>query len=249
MTHLEGIDISHWQARTPPLTDAIEFVFARATYGLFPDTKWTTHAANVRRAGKVLGAYAFGRYGSGKAQANALLNVVGSLQLVALDFEPDRDNPHMTPGQAREFIRTVQSSGRKCGLYASDSGFPYLGQDWNWVAKWGTVPPTRPWAFWQYRGTPLDRDRFKGTLDQLHALAGYPVAWEVDIAAGTRFATFEVSGDLITATHYATTPGGVHAPCSAPNVCHYRSGAKRSLVKITSGPRKGDYVSRKWAHQ
>lgn len=73
--------------------------------------------------------------------------------------------------------------------------------------------------------------------------------WEVDIAPDTTFATFDVAGELITGVHFPTTPGGVHAPCSAPKVYHYQSGVKRSLVRITSGPRAGDYVNRKWAHQ
>src|ERR1019366_6297080 len=41
-----------------------------------------------------------------------------------------------------------------------------------WVAVWGSVPPTRHWNFWQYQGVGIDRDRFNGTLADLHALAG-----------------------------------------------------------------------------
>jgi hypothetical protein len=171
---IEGIDISHWQAQTPPLGTSLGFVFARATYGTYPDDRYAQHAANVRAAGKVLGAYHFGRYGDPASQARAFLATIGDVRLVALDFEKDGTNRHMTPDQARLFIRSVQATGRTVGLYASDSGFPSLGQNWNWVANWSDRP-SRPWAFWQYEvsGTPrIDRDRFDGTMEQLRALAG-----------------------------------------------------------------------------
>lgn len=187
---VEGIDISKWQVATPPLGTSLEFVFVRATYGLDPDARFAKHANDVREAGKILGAYHFGRNGDGAAQARAFLNVIGpSVRLVALDFEKDGDNPKMAPGQARAFIRTVQATGRTCGLYASESGFPNdLGQDWRWVAKWGRDEPHGRWAFWQYasgshHASGVDRDRFSGTMEQLERLAGVPDpswTWERD---------------------------------------------------------------------
>jgi hypothetical protein len=54
----------------------------------------------------------------------------------------------------------------------SESGFESLGQHYNWVAKWGSVPPSGQWLFWQWQGAPLDRNYFNGTMDDLRAFIG-----------------------------------------------------------------------------
>ena len=59
MTALRGIDVSQWQPKTPDLS-GLAFAFARATYGTGTDPVYATHAANFRKAGIVVGAYAFG---------------------------------------------------------------------------------------------------------------------------------------------------------------------------------------------
>jgi hypothetical protein len=128
---------------------------------------YATHSANFRKAGLIAGAYAFGTFGDGPAQALALLDTARGADLLALDLETEAGKPRMTDDQARAFIAAVHGVGRKVGLYHSDSGYPFLGQDWDWVAKWGTEAPRRHWSFWQWQGTPLDRDRFNGTLDEL----------------------------------------------------------------------------------
>lgn len=169
---LPGIDISVWQEKTPSLT-GLGFAFARATFGTSTDTRYSQHVAAFRAAGLVVGAYAFGTGAySGAEQARVLLLAARDADLLALDLERNVAGSSMTEAQARDFIATVHAAGRTIGLYHSDSGFPDVGQDWNWVAKWGTAPPARPYAFWQWQGSPLDRDWFNGTPLQLSALSG-----------------------------------------------------------------------------
>jgi hypothetical protein len=208
---IEGIDISRWQTTTPDLTGRA-FVFARATYGTSPDGRYAMHAANVRAAGRVLGAYAFGRNLSAADQVAAFLATAPDADLYALDLEKDGDHPRMTSAQARDFIAAVQATGRRIGLYMSESAFVDLGQDWDWVANWSREP-ARHWDFWQYRGSPLDLDRFDGTLADLRALGQettmtYPVPKVPslgDVAKGVRLYvdmalvpnSDPVSGDVI----------------------------------------------------
>jgi lysozyme len=174
---LEGIDVSRWQATTPSLAGR-EFAFVRATYGTYPDGRYEQHAANVRKAGKVLGAYAFGRNMSVAAQVTAFLATAGEADLFALDLEKDGSSARMTDAQARAFIAGVQATGRRVGLYHSESGFPELGQDFDWVANWSREP-ARHWDIWQYTSDGhiagydgrLDLNRFNGTLADLRELA------------------------------------------------------------------------------
>ena len=172
---LEGIDVSRWQSSTPNLT-GLSFLFARATYGAVHDPLYQTHIANARKAGCLVGAYHFG-VGDVPVpdQVSAFLAAAGSVDFYVLDLESNGRHASMTNAQATAFIAAVKAKGRKIGLYHSASGYPSLGQDYRWVASWTMTPPARPWAFWQYRGSPLDLDRFAGTLNDLRTLAGKPI--------------------------------------------------------------------------
>lgn len=171
MTRAAGIDVSHWQTSTPDLT-GLDFLIARVAYGTSLDTKYGLHIANARQAGLVCGAYLFGRYGDGAAQADVMLEHAGDVELFVLDLESDGGNPSMTDSQAKAFMSRIRSAGHPCGLYHSLSGFPNLGQDWNWVAYWGAGAPVMPWAIWQWQGSPLDRNYFNGTREALYEFAG-----------------------------------------------------------------------------
>lgn len=174
---LQGIDISAHQTTTPSLV-GVSFVGCRAVYGAALDAMYDTHAANVLAADKVLLAYAFGvseaEYDwSAADQAEAFLaSVAGSTSLLALDLEAESGLTPMSAVEATTFIAAIHGAGHRIGLYHSDSGFPLLGQDWNWVAKWGTTPPVRTWAFWQSSGSPLDHDVFNGDAAALAAITG-----------------------------------------------------------------------------
>lgn len=178
MAYLNGIDVSRWQTNTPGLYGQ-SFAFARATYGTTRDLKYSMHVTNFKRAGIVTGAYHFGvGWTTPEAQVKAFLDTVKTnpADLLILDLERDSTKT-MTHTQARRFIQLVQQTGRKIGLYHSRSGFPSLGQDYNWIAQWGSNPPTSiTWKFWQWQGSPLDRNKFNGTLTDLKRLAGIPVA-------------------------------------------------------------------------
>lgn len=166
---IEGIDISKWQSTTPSLTGR-GFVFAKASQADFADPMYATHAAHVRAAGLVLGAYHYVTKGTSAAtQAQRFLAVAGRADLWALDLEGDAND---ATGRAitSEIIDRIQATGRLVGLYHSLSGYPNLGQDWRWVAYWSATAPSIAWDFWQYRGSPLDLDRWHGTAGQLAAL-------------------------------------------------------------------------------
>ena len=168
-TMLSGIDISYWQDAEP--LAGCSFAFARATYGTTTDSRYAQHMTAFHKTGIVTGAYAFGINADGAAQARAFLAVAHDADLLALDWEAEKGKPPMTEAQARAFIEAVHAAGRTIGLYHSLSGFPDVGQDWNWVAAWGSVEPHIPWAFWQYQGNGLDRDHFNGNELALQALA------------------------------------------------------------------------------
>lgn len=169
---LNGIDVSKWQTTTPSLA-GMSFAFARATYATTIDPKYAMHVANFRRAKIVVGAYHFGvGFVPVRSQVETFLLASKGADLRVLDLERDSTET-MTQAEAREFIKLIHAAGKKIGLYHSRSGFPSLGQDYNWVAQWGTTPPIGiKWAFWQWQGSPLDRDKFNGTQAQLLALAG-----------------------------------------------------------------------------
>jgi lysozyme len=175
MMTVAGIDISHWQSTTPPL-NGLGFVFVRATYGAYRDGLYAMHADAVRRAGLVLGAYIFGRATPVADQVAAFLGVGGEADLLVLDLERDTTaSSSMSLDQARSFIAAIHARGRRIGLYHSESGFAELGQDFDWVANWSREP-TRHWDFWQYQGSPLDRDLFHGSTTELRALVSPPTA-------------------------------------------------------------------------
>ena len=169
---LAGLDVSSYQSTTPPLTGK-SFLFARATYGTWHDPDYAMHIANARKAGLVTGAYHFGRSGSIEPiadQVREFLLAAQDADLLALDLEGDGGHVGMTNAEAGAFIAAVQKT-RPIGLYHSLSGYPSVGQDFNWVAFWGTTPPSITWTFWQYQGSPLDLDRFNGDLAALRLLA------------------------------------------------------------------------------
>src|SRR5574337_1367607 len=75
----DGYDISYWQSTTPSLS-GVDFVIVRAGYGTSTvDSRYAMHSANVRKVGKVLGAYWFWYDGQDNAKAVAtFLKVAGS---------------------------------------------------------------------------------------------------------------------------------------------------------------------------
>ena len=202
-----GIDVSKWQGTTPNLT-GLDFLFARASIGTLTDETYDRHIAKAKAAGLLTGAYHFGDEGSTPAaQAKTFLAKAGDVDFYFLDHEGTR---RMGSAAAKDFIRRVRDVKGRCGLYASLSGFPSFGQDYNWIALWAGSAPPIPWAFWQYQGSPLDKDVFNGTLAELRAFAAGkeadvtpapitdPTSKEVRIPAGASI--FDVDGKTILRT-------------------------------------------------
>jgi GH25 family lysozyme M1 (1,4-beta-N-acetylmuramidase) len=178
-----GIDVSKWQTKTPSLV-GLSMLFARSSIGTEVDPTYRMHIKNARKAGLIVGAYHFNWDSVPVAdQVEAFLNMAGSVDFYFIDVEGDNAFDH---AQTRAFIDRMHAAGRRCGLYHSDSGYFAAGQDYDWVAKWSATPPTRHWDFWQYRGDPLDLDRFNGTLAQLQALAHVVPTWGPDVTPDLR---------------------------------------------------------------
>ena len=215
MSDALGIDVSHHQSRTPSL-DGLSFLFARATYGEFPDDMYQQHIAAARRAGLIVGAYHFGRAGHVVEQARAFLRAAGPADLFVLDLETDGSGPSMTPSEARAWISIVKAARHRVGLYHSRSGFPYLlNHDYNWIASWTQSAPSGPWAFWQYRGSPLDLDRFNGSPAQLRAFVGHPADYRVRIGAYAvvRVYHFDSAGCIVGWDNHRWGRKASSAPC------------------------------------
>lgn len=178
MTRAQGVDVSRYQITTPPLVGR-DFLIARATFGLGIDTMYREHIANARKAGLVVGAYAFTYdYISAEQQADAFLKAAGDVDLYFVDVE---GKDAQKPAQVQDFIDRVRSKGKRCGLYMSESGFyTTVSTDYRWVANWSHEPKI-PWRFWQKRGSPLDLDEYNGTAAELRAFVGIPTAPESDI--------------------------------------------------------------------
>jgi hypothetical protein len=176
---IRGIDLSKWQSSTPSLT-GMDFVIARASIGTTADERFAQHIGKARAAGAVTGAYHFNwRTGaSPEEQARFFVAKAGAVDLLFLDVEGDQA---FTADQSKRFIAEVHRLGRKCGLYMSASVYRWtLGQDYHWIAKWGSTPPNGAWDFWQYTSDGkvsgytgrLDLNYFNGSLAELRALAG-----------------------------------------------------------------------------
>lgn len=180
MSYLKGIDLSKWQAATPSLA-GFDFVIARASIGTSMDARYAQHIAKARAAGLVTGAYHFNWddetkvSGQPAEQARYFVDHAGDVDLLFLDVEGDHS---FEPTESAAFIAEVHRLGKKCGLYMSASTFRRVGQDYDWIAKWGTDAPFG-WEFWQYTSSGhvagydgrLDLNYFNGTLAQLRALS------------------------------------------------------------------------------
>ncbi len=164
-----GIDISHWQTTTPNLA-GLGFVIVKASEGTTPDPMHATHMAKVKAAHKLLGAYCFARDDvSLDKQAAFFVAKAGSAPtFLAVDNEGAHATSTARTAYLISRIRFHDTLHRQVGLYMSESGFQEAGQDFDWVANWANKPH-RPYLLWQYRGSPLDLDRYEGTVAQLKA--------------------------------------------------------------------------------
>jgi lysozyme len=212
MTNAKGIDVSSYQAETPPLA-GLSFLIARASIGTGKDARYAHHIANAKKAGLITGAYHFNDNGSSSTnQADIFVTAAGDVDLYFVDVE---GSAAFSQNQTRAFIDRVHARGKLCGLYHSASGYFDAGQDYDWIAKWSTTPPTRSWDFWQYRGSPLDLDQYHGTAAQLRAFVRIPDAPPSDVEPSMIFP--QALGHVVTTTeaHIYAVPDSASAPIAS----------------------------------
>lgn len=183
---IRGIDISHHNGTVnfAALADRFDFAYLKASEGMwFVDAQYARNATAAQHAGFLVGAYHFLTLDDPLAQARHFAHVIGRpgsgyLPPIA-DFEaailsaPDRAT------RLRHFLTEVDRlTGRKCGIYLSDSTIDALGASWPslsagrliWVARYGRRP-AHPFHIWQDNGVGMDTDVFEGTKADLERWA------------------------------------------------------------------------------
>ena len=197
MAYLKGIDVSKWQDSTDWSPSGLSFIVARASIGTTADAEYDQHIAKAKAARLLTGAYHFNwdpDY-SGTAdpreQARFFLSRAGDVDFLFLDVEGAMA---FETAECQAFIDEVHKAGKRIGLYMSQSSYKWnIGQDYDWVARWGSTQPSGDWEFWQYTsdgkaldGGRLDLDYFDGDLNALRALSNKEYGLNV---AFTVFAT------------------------------------------------------------
>ncbi|TMR13420.1 hypothetical protein ETD85_57645 [Nonomuraea zeae] len=196
---LLGIDVSNWQGTVDwagHADDGVAFAFAKATEGGDYTDKWFARNWNgMRESWLVCGAYHFARpKGDPIEQARHFLSTIGSAgglrrgDLIALDLETnDGLRPEQVAGYARRWCHHVERhAGVRPFIYTFHS-FAHgghcagLGEYPLWIASpespRGRPPVPRPWGDWtihQYANSPLDRNLFHGTREELTRLGFHP---------------------------------------------------------------------------
>ncbi|NUS08446.1 MAG: glycoside hydrolase family 25 protein [Nonomuraea sp.] len=196
---LHGIDVSNWQGSVNWAGHAeagISFGFAKATEGGDWTDKWfTRNWSGMRESWLVCGAYHFARpKGDPIEHARHFLAVIraaGGLRrgdLVALDLESgDGCRPEQVARYARRWCHHIERhAGLRPFIYTFNSfaragNCAGLAEYPLWIAcperSRGEPLVPRPWQDWtihQYANSPLDRNVFHGTRQDLTRLGFHP---------------------------------------------------------------------------
>ncbi|MFE3451041.1 glycoside hydrolase family 25 protein [Nonomuraea sp. NPDC059194] len=194
---LDGIDVSNWQATVDwgrHADEGVAFGFAKATEGgTWVDKSFERNWQLMREHWMVCGAYHYAKpKGDPGEQARHFLRTIGNAgglrrgDLVALDLESADGLP---PDQVARFARRwcgqiVEHAGLRPFIYtyawfADEGNCAGLGEYPLWIAAHGrakgspVVPmPWRGWAIHQYSTSPIDRNVFRGSREDLTRL-GY----------------------------------------------------------------------------
>ncbi|MGC6418672.1 MAG: GH25 family lysozyme, partial [Bradymonadia bacterium] len=177
----------------------IKYAIMRTGYGTGTlDTQFERNWAESERVGIIRGVYHFFRANQDVVtQARIMLDRMGPMRPGMLpptiDIErSDGEPPAVVRRKTLEWIAYVEEElGVRPMIYTRANVWdPLVGsEDYGayplWVAHYGTECPDIPrgwetWTFHQYTETgraagvdgPVDRNRFNGTLDDLHRLAG-----------------------------------------------------------------------------
>jgi len=172
-------------------------VILKATQGAtVTDQTFAANLANATENGFLTGAYHFGEPGDGSAQADFFLSVANptAQMLVALDYERGSAGT-MAIQSAVDFVTRINTQlGRWPVLYGGSDlkqqlagqANPVLSNCPLWLAEYGAnavLPPGwANWTLWQFSDdninkpaspvpgvSPVDRDRFDGSADDLAA--------------------------------------------------------------------------------
>lgn len=194
-----GCDASRWQGQlnwTKLRDNGIEFAGLRATMGADGvDPLYAKQRTAAEKAGVLVISYGliYPRPGTGGAQANHLARTAGMGSILSGDAEPPDGFPPALPAVWREVLYdfTCEGSARAQFpplIYGSPSFLRALALPYDmwgaplWIADWRArllpeVPG--PWKRETIRqtglapssvsATPLDYDRFDGTLDELRS--------------------------------------------------------------------------------
>ncbi|NUR93540.1 MAG: glycoside hydrolase family 25 protein [Nonomuraea sp.] len=196
---LHGIDVSNWQGSVDWSDHAdagISFAFAKATEGgSYTDKFFARNWRGMRESFLVCGAYHYGRpKGDPVEHARHFLAVIraaGGLHrgdLIALDLEHnDGLKPDLVARYARRWCRTIEhDTGVRPFVYtfhwfANTGNCAGLSEYPLWIAApakpRGEPLIPRPWQSWtihQYSNSPLDRNIFHGSRQDLTKLGFHP---------------------------------------------------------------------------
>ena len=172
----------------------IAAIIHKATQGTrYTDPTFSTHTADAKQAGLLVGAYHFGIAGDPIEQAEHFIEVAGKNTLLVLDFEGNPQGHDMSLTEAEHFVHHVKEiTGRYPGLYSghtikealASAGInkpdqTELSKCWLWIAQYSKAPLIpkvwNTWTLWQYtddaliNGIPAhcDRDMFNGDDNDL----------------------------------------------------------------------------------
>lgn len=211
-----GVDVSYYQGAVDwPVVAAsgIRFAIARISDGTdHPDGRFAANWVAMQGAGLVRGAYQYFEPSEDPLlQAELVVEQVGRLGLgdlpVALDVEVSGGAPHavIVSRIASWMDRVAEGTGKAPLVYTAK--YFWDGQIGSiafadrplWVAQYGTecpdlAAPWNEWVFWQYSGqgsvagirTPVDLDRFNGSVDDLRRFANAPEAAPRDASQSER---------------------------------------------------------------
>lgn len=229
------IDVSKWQASLPNLAGVLG-VIARAGIGTKPDDMFATHIANARKAGLWVGSYWFnwGNLPVGD-QVDAYIAreaAVGGVNLHVIDWE---GADGFTAAQTAEFIRIYKArTGEAIGLYASESWFKDLGQDFNWIANY-SQEPRKSYDMWQYgpfRGVDGNNARQRILdLAQESSMTPAPITNEITkiVTKADKTPWYDLDGKTV----LAASPGPL-----AQRPSPYEVGNKRAIFGSVGGVRR-----------
>lgn len=176
----------------------IKAIIHKATQGAsIVDKAYDDRRKAARQHGLLWGAYHFANDENVEAQVENFLKIAApdDNTLLALDFEPNRNNT-MSLEQAREFMQLVfEKTGRRPVLYSGNlikeelgrTIDPFFAQHRLWLCQYGPtakLPPTwKKYWLWQYTGDgigplphgiaglrgEIDLNLYDGTPEQLAA--------------------------------------------------------------------------------